>query len=78
MYVQHLIKDNAFRLKAFFSENFSTFRLYVAGNSKNMPQSVEKAFKEVFKSLTNEKEEEADQLYEKLFKEGRIQMETWN
>ena len=43
-----------------------------------MPQSVEKAIKEVFRGLTDGKEDEASQLYEKLFKEGRIQMETWN
>jgi sulfite reductase alpha subunit-like flavoprotein len=73
-----LIRENSFRLKAFFQDNFDTFRVFVAGNSKNMPQSVEKALKEVLKALVDDKEEEASALYQKLSKEGRIQFETWN
>jgi sulfite reductase alpha subunit-like flavoprotein len=73
-----VIRDSSFRLKAFFQDNFATFRIFVAGNSKNMPQSVEKAIKEVFKSLTNDNLDEASDLYDKLYKEGRIQFETWN
>ncbi len=78
VYVQHVIRDNAFRLKAFFQSNLDSFRIFVAGNSKNMPASVEKALKEVFKGLTNDDADQAATLYDKLAKDGRIQFETWN
>lgn len=73
-----MIRDNAFRLKAFFQSNFDTLNIFVAGNSKNMPNSVEKAIKEVFKGLTNDNADESSNLYDRLSKEGRIQFETWN
>lgn len=74
MYVQHVIRDNSFRLKSFLQEYESSLRIYVAGNSKDMPQAVEKALRQVFGEAFGEKGEE---VYERLAREERIQFETW-
>ena len=54
------------------------FYIFVAGNSKQMPQSVEKALKTVMKLLCEEDDSKTDAYYESLFKQGRIQFETWS
>lgn len=50
----------------------------VAGNSKNMPQAVEKALRQVFNEAFSEKSgNNGDEIYEKMAREERIQFETW-
>lgn len=85
--MQHKIRDNSLRLTGFFKEHKDTFRIYIAGNGKNMPQSVEKAFVEIFDSIleegvTKEKREDGErskgqEMFDSLIKANRIQLETW-
>jgi len=74
VYVQHVILNNSFRLKAFFQEHEKTVRIFVAGNSKDMPQAVEKSLKQVFAEAFGSS---GESVYEALAREGRIQFETW-
>ena len=75
MYVQHVILNNSFRLKAYLQEHEQQVRIFVAGNSKDMPQAVEKALRQVFGEAFAARGESA---FEQLSREERIQFETWS
>ncbi|CAD7084779.1 unnamed protein product [Hermetia illucens] len=67
VYVQHKIEEAESELKPLIFDEHAT--ILVAGNSKDMPQSVKEAFTRVVGS--------ADYI-EKMIKEGRYQEETWS
>lgn len=75
MYVQHTILNNSFRLKAYLQEHEQRVRIFVAGNSKDMPQAVEKALRQVFSEAFGAS---GESVYERLASEERIQFETWS
>lgn len=65
-YVQHLVKLQSRLLKELILEKGGYF--YVAGSSKNMPQSVKKSLEEALKSKD---------YVDKMLKDNRYQEETW-
>lgn len=52
--------------------------IFVAGNSKNMPDGVRNSFLQIFQKFGEMTENEAFQFYETLQKEKRYQQETWS
>ena len=76
-YVQHVISDN----KELFGDllvNQDAF-IYIAGNSKNMPDQVKDAFKDAVMTQDDDGDEkEAKKFIEQLIIEKRYQMETWS
>jgi sulfite reductase alpha subunit-like flavoprotein len=52
--------------------------IFVAGNSKEMPKSVEKALRKLFIELREGNEEEGNETYDRLVSSGRICFETWS
>ena len=76
-YVQHVIQDNK-QLFGNLLVNEDAF-IYIAGNSKNMPDQVQDAFKEAILTQDDEGDEnEAKKFIEQLIKDKRLQMETWS
>ena len=76
-YVQHVIQDNK-QLFGNLLVNQDAF-VYIAGNSKNMPDQVQDAFKEALLTQDDENDEkEAKKFIEQLIKDKRLQMETWS
>lgn len=75
-YVQHKIIEN----KELIWKLLNTGRahIYVAGNSKNMPQQVRDAFKDVCVDCGGFSNEEADGFIEKMERSNRYQTETWS
>lgn len=51
--------------------------IYIAGNAKNMPQGVRKAFMDVCVQCGNLTEDEAGVFIQKLEKTSRYQTECW-
>lgn len=68
IYVQHLIEQNADKLKHLIKEKQAF--IMVSGSSKNMPKSVKEAFTKV---VDND-----ETLIEQLIKTKRYQEETWS
>lgn len=66
-YVQHRIKEQSVFLRELIKSQNGW--ILVAGNSKNMPQSVRDAFTDVLDSDSN--------YIENMIKTGRYQEETW-
>ncbi|KAI8115673.1 hypothetical protein FF38_10877 [Lucilia cuprina] len=68
IYVQHLIEENADKLKPLIMEKGAF--ILVSGSSKNMPKSVKEAFTKVV--------DNNEALIEQLIKTKRYQEETWS
>ncbi|XP_037819423.1 NADPH-dependent diflavin oxidoreductase 1 [Lucilia sericata] len=68
IYVQHLIEENADKLKPLIMQKGAF--IFVSGSSKNMPKSVKEAFTKVV--------DNNDALIEQLIKTKRYQEETWS
>jgi len=75
VYVQHRIKQKSKLVKEMLVDNES--HIFLTGNSKVLPKSIDKAFVHV---LTNENvfsEEEAIKFLNKLKKDNKYYIETW-
>jgi sulfite reductase alpha subunit-like flavoprotein len=57
--------------------HYNNAQFFVAGNAKNMPNSVQEALMEVAKKEGQLSEEEAKQFVQNLERNGRYQQETW-
>jgi sulfite reductase alpha subunit-like flavoprotein len=66
------------RMVNFFRDNYSTFMIFVAGNSKEMPKSVEKGLRKLFIELKDGNEGQGNEIYDQLASSGRICFETWS
>ncbi|XP_076822660.1 NADPH-dependent diflavin oxidoreductase 1-like isoform X1 [Clavelina lepadiformis] len=76
VYVQHNIKENAVELWNLIKHKNAC--VFVAGNSKNMPDDVKSAFLDIFQAQGNMTSEEAQYFYEELQRNKRYQQETWS
>jgi len=76
VYVQDLIKENGPALWKLINERNAS--IYVAGNSKKMPEGVKDAFLHVFSSCGDMTNEAANNFYQKLQLSKRYQQETWS
>jgi len=76
IYVQHIIKEEGKLLYDLITRQSAS--IYVAGNSKNMPDAVRDAFIELFKEHGNETDEDAAKSLKKLQEQKRYQQETWS
>jgi sulfite reductase alpha subunit-like flavoprotein len=78
IYVQHLIKEKS----EFIYDMVFDKRCYVflVGNSKVLPKSIDKALKHVFCQINKDKDvldEEWNKILYSLKKSGRFYIETW-
>lgn len=73
-YVQHLIHEQKQLCWEFLSKGGN---IYLAGNSKNMPNCVHEEFVNLAKEFANLNEEEAEHFIKQLENENRYQVETW-
>jgi len=76
IYVQHLIKKEGGLLWQLINE--SNASVFVAGNSKQMPDGVRDAFLQIFQEFGNLSLTEAKQFYLKMQSIKRYQQETWS
>ncbi|KAM3874568.1 NADPH-dependent diflavin oxidoreductase 1 [Diretmus argenteus] len=76
VYVQHRVKEQAKLLWDLIANKNACF--YIAGNAKQMPDSVCEALKEAFKQEGGLSAEEADQMLDTLERTGRFHSETWS
>lgn len=75
-YVQHLIARNRKLVgKLLVDENAAVF---VAGNSKNMPEAVREAFISAFAAYKGVDDSVAEKAFAKMDLDGRYQTETWS
>lgn len=74
-YVQHKIESNG--LEVWDRLKDPSAYIFVAGNSKDMPQSVREAFVNVCKCHGGLDKDQAKEFIETLEKQGRYQTETW-
>lgn len=74
IYVQHVIRSQKQLCWEFLSRNGN---IYLAGNSKNMPNCVREEFVDLIKQMTKSTEEEAENFVKRLENEDRYQVETW-
>lgn len=70
VYVQHVIKENAHLAELIVAQNAN---IYVSGRAKFMPQSVEKAFKQIILGRVAD----ADEYVKTMRKQRRYQQEVW-
>lgn len=75
-YVQHKIEENGEKVWKLL--NNPDCYIFVAGNSKNMPQSVKEAFTNVCTLHGKLKEEDSKIFIDKMEKNERYQTETWS
>lgn len=75
-YVQHLIEQNGQLLADLIATK--NVCIFVAGNSKNMPDSVRKAFISSYASYKCIDETAAENFFQQLEQKGRFQTETWS
>ncbi|XP_076162157.1 NADPH-dependent diflavin oxidoreductase 1-like [Ptiloglossa arizonensis] len=75
IYVQHVIHDQKQLCWNFLSRNGN---IYLAGNSKNMPNCVREEFISLVKEIAELTEEEAESFIKHLEIENRYQVETWS
>ncbi|XP_012283696.1 NADPH-dependent diflavin oxidoreductase 1 isoform X2 [Orussus abietinus] len=75
IYVQHVIERNDQLCWEFMKNNAN---IYVAGNSKNMPDSVREEFVNIIGKFSNLSKEYAESYVQQMEKEGRYQIETWS
>ncbi|CAH1786471.1 unnamed protein product [Owenia fusiformis] len=76
IYVQHVIKENAVLLWDLLENKGAWF--YIAGNAKQMPDSVRDALKSVIQEQGLKTEDEAETYLRVLDKHKRYQAETWS
>nr|XP_039265010.1 NADPH-dependent diflavin oxidoreductase 1-like isoform X1 [Styela clava] len=76
IYVQHRIAEHGQLLWDIISK--CNGNIYVAGNSKNMPDSVRDAFLKIFKEFGEMTEKESFEFYETMQKNKKYQQETWS
>lgn len=76
IYVQHKIKENKQLVWDVLKEGNAS--IFVAGNSKNMPQQVREAFLEVCIECGKMDKEEAEKFMENLERKNQYQTETWS
>ena len=74
IYVQHLIYEQKQLCWEFLSKGGN---IYLAGNSKNMPNCVREEFVNLVKEFANLNEEEAEYFIKQLENENHYQVETW-
>ncbi|CAL7938703.1 unnamed protein product [Xylocopa violacea] len=74
IYVQHIIRAEKQLCWEFLSGNGN---IYLAGNSKNMPNCVREEFVNLTKEMTESTEEEAENFVRQLENQNRYQIETW-
>ncbi|XP_013141954.1 PREDICTED: NADPH-dependent diflavin oxidoreductase 1 [Papilio polytes] len=74
IYVQHKISEHGDNLWKLIKYGGCIF---ISGNSKNMPDNVRDAFKDVFSEIGHLSEEESKEMLQMLEKTGRLQVETW-
>ncbi|KAK2712626.1 NADPH-dependent diflavin oxidoreductase 1-like [Artemia franciscana] len=74
VYVQHKIRDQSSVLLPLILEQNA--HIYVAGSSKQMPQDVKDALKDVLS--THMTKEEAEIYFKRLEDQKRVQFETWS
>jgi len=74
-YVQHVIKANKDLVWKLLS---SGAFIFLAGNSKNMPQSVREALCEVAKVCGNLSDDAAEEFISEMEQTGKYQTETWS
>lgn len=75
-YVQHKIEENGCALWELLKK--SNVYIYIAGNSKNMPQSVREAFINICKKYGTMDEDDSKNFIDGLEKDGKYQTETWS
>ncbi|KAG5324523.1 NDOR1 oxidoreductase, partial [Acromyrmex heyeri] len=74
IYVQHLIRQQRKLCWQFLENNGS---IYLAGNSKNMPDNVRDEFVSLAKEIGKMTKEQAETFIKHLEKNNRYQTETW-
>ncbi|XP_033220505.1 NADPH-dependent diflavin oxidoreductase 1 [Belonocnema kinseyi] len=74
VYVQHVIRQQGKLCWEFVSNGAN---IYLAGSSKNMPNSVREEFVSLAKNFGKMNEEEAEKFINLLEKNNRYQTETW-
>lgn len=74
IYVQHLIRQQRELCWQFLENNGS---IYLAGNSKNMPDNVREEFVSLAKEIGKMTKEQAETFIKHLEKNNRYQTETW-
>ncbi|KPJ20587.1 NADPH-dependent diflavin oxidoreductase 1 [Papilio xuthus] len=74
IYVQHKISEHGNNLWKLIKDGGYIF---ISGNSKNMPDNVRDAFKDVFCEIGGLNETESKDMLQMLEKSGKLQMETW-
>lgn len=72
--MQHLIRQQRELCWQFLENNSS---IYLAGNSKNMPDNVRDEFIDLAKEIGKMTKEQAETFVKQLEKNNRYQMETW-
>ena len=74
--MQHVIEKNAQHVSMLLAQQ-NAF-IFVAGNSKNMPEAVKSAFISSYMKYENVDRCFAENLFEKMEQNGRYQTETWS
>lgn len=73
-YVQHIIREQRELCWQFLRNGGN---IYLAGNSKNMPNDVRDEFVNLTKEIGKMTEEQAEAFIKDLEKNNRYQIETW-
>ena len=76
IYVQHRIAEHGETLWKLIGEQEGI--VYLSGASGQMPKSVQKALKTIFREQGQMSEEEAERYFQAMESEGRHQEETWS
>lgn len=74
-YVQHIIHKNA---DSVWDGLKAGGYIFVAGNSNNMPTSVREAVRDIFVTKGEMSLELANDMLERMEREGKYQTETWS
>ncbi|XP_011263626.2 NADPH-dependent diflavin oxidoreductase 1 [Camponotus floridanus] len=75
IYVQHIIREQRELCWQFLQNDGS---IYLAGNSKNMPNDVRDEFVDLAKEIGKMTEEQAEKFIKDLEKKNRYQIEIWD
>ncbi|XKL63323.1 hypothetical protein PGB90_005687 [Kerria lacca] len=76
IYVQHIIKNNGRIMHDLITKENAY--IFVAGNSKNMPDAVREAFISVYSTFHETDLNESEKVFRKMELDGRYQTETWS
>lgn len=74
--MQHIIEQNGYEMWKLIAQNNAY--IFVAGNSKNMPDSVKNAFISSYSKFGNVNRNDSEIFFERLELHGRYQTETWS